>query len=196
MTYNSTLIRPPLRTVTGWENDSNYSSYSGDSQKSTLIFRKPSNPYARLSEQQGSRLSRQVIGQVGRVVRGVDEAEPERCLDNVMNTIVRIIPRIKITLLLIVLCLILSLIIGISILFLRQVRFLVLSLLVWKQLLATSLAFLRSVAKVPYGSKLSNGTVPYGWLSKLWSLLGALNMRCRIIVGIQKGTIILTTTHM
>ena len=26
--------------------------------------------------------------------------------------------------------------------------------------------------------------------------LGTLNIRCRIIVGIQKGTIILTTTHM
>ena len=25
--------------------------------------------------------------------------------------------------------------------------------------------------------------------------LGALNIRCRIIIGIQKGTIILTTTH-
>ena len=27
-------------------------------------------------------------------------------------------------------------------------------------------------------------------------LLGTLNIRCRIIIGIQKGTIILTTTHM
>ena len=27
-------------------------------------------------------------------------------------------------------------------------------------------------------------------------LLGALNIRCRIIIGIQKGTIILTTTHV
>ena len=26
--------------------------------------------------------------------------------------------------------------------------------------------------------------------------LGILNIRCRIIIGIQKGTIILTTTHM
>ena len=26
--------------------------------------------------------------------------------------------------------------------------------------------------------------------------VGTLNIRCRIIVGIQKGTIILTTTHM
>ena len=25
--------------------------------------------------------------------------------------------------------------------------------------------------------------------------LGTLNIRCRIIIGIQKGTIILTTTH-
>ena len=36
----------------------------------------------------------------------------------------------------------------------------------------------------------------YERLSKLWSLLGTLNIRCRIIIGIQKGTIILTTTHM
>ena len=27
-------------------------------------------------------------------------------------------------------------------------------------------------------------------------LLGTLNIRCRIIIGIQKGTIILTTTHI
>ena len=26
--------------------------------------------------------------------------------------------------------------------------------------------------------------------------LGSLNIRCRIIIGIQKGTIILTTTHI
>ena len=26
--------------------------------------------------------------------------------------------------------------------------------------------------------------------------LGTLNIRCRIIIGIQKGTIILTTTHV
>ena len=26
--------------------------------------------------------------------------------------------------------------------------------------------------------------------------LGTLNIRCRIIIGIQKGTIIVTTTHM
>ena len=36
----------------------------------------------------------------------------------------------------------------------------------------------------------------YGWLSKLWSLLGTLNIRCRIIIGIQKRTIILTITKM
>ena len=28
------------------------------------------------------------------------------------------------------------------------------------------------------------------------SFLGTLNIRCRIIIGIQKGTIVLTTTHM
>ena len=28
------------------------------------------------------------------------------------------------------------------------------------------------------------------------SFLGTLNIRCRIIIGTQKGTIILTTTHM
>ena len=36
----------------------------------------------------------------------------------------------------------------------------------------------------------------YGWLSKLGSLLGTLNNRCRIIIGTPKGTIILTTTHI
>ena len=37
----------------------------------------------------------------------------------------------------------------------------------------------------------------HGWLSKLWSLFGCPKYQvCRIIVGIQKGTIILTTTHM
>ena len=28
------------------------------------------------------------------------------------------------------------------------------------------------------------------------TFLGILNIRCRIIIGIQKGTIILTTTHI
>ena len=39
----------------------------------------------------------------------------------------------------------------------------------------------------------------YGWLSKLWSLFGypgTLNIRGRIIIGTQKGTIILTTSHV
>ena len=37
----------------------------------------------------------------------------------------------------------------------------------------------------------------HGWLSKLWSLFGyTLNIRCRIIVGIHEGTIILITTHI
>ena len=36
----------------------------------------------------------------------------------------------------------------------------------------------------------------YGLLSKLWPLLGTLNIRCRIIIVIQEGTKILTTTHM
>ena len=36
----------------------------------------------------------------------------------------------------------------------------------------------------------------YRWLSKLWSLFGYPNIRGRIIIGIQKGTIILTTTHI
>ena len=35
-----------------------------------------------------------------------------------------------------------------------------------------------------------------GWLSKLRSLLGTLNNRCRIIIGTQKGTMVLTTTHV
>ena len=30
----------------------------------------------------------------------------------------------------------------------------------------------------------------------LWSLFGYPKYRCRIIIGAQKGTIILTTTHM
>ena len=34
----------------------------------------------------------------------------------------------------------------------------------------------------------------YGWLSKLGFLFGYPN-RCRVIIGTQKGTIILTTTH-
>ena len=29
----------------------------------------------------------------------------------------------------------------------------------------------------------------------MWSFLCTLNIRCRIIIGTQKGTIILTTTH-
>ena len=36
----------------------------------------------------------------------------------------------------------------------------------------------------------------HGWLSKLGSFLGALNYRCRIIIGTQKGILILTTTHI
>ena len=36
----------------------------------------------------------------------------------------------------------------------------------------------------------------YGWFSKLRSLCGYPKHRCRTIVGTQKGTIILTTTHM
>ena len=37
----------------------------------------------------------------------------------------------------------------------------------------------------------------YGWLSKLESLfMVTLNNRCRIIIGTQNGTLILTTTHM
>ena len=34
-----------------------------------------------------------------------------------------------------------------------------------------------------------------GW-QNYGPFLGTLNMRCRIIIGIQNGTIILTTTHM
>ena len=49
-------------------------------------------------------------------------------------------------------------------------------------------------------SKLSgkrpNKVTDVEWLSKLWSLLGTLNNGCRAILGTQKGTIILTTTHM
>ena len=35
-----------------------------------------------------------------------------------------------------------------------------------------------------------------GWLSKLWLFWGTLHIKCRIIIGSKKGTIILTTTHM
>ena len=35
-----------------------------------------------------------------------------------------------------------------------------------------------------------------GDCQKLWSLFRYLNIRCRIIIGTRKGTIILTTTHM
>ena len=35
-----------------------------------------------------------------------------------------------------------------------------------------------------------------GWLSRLWSFSGTLNIRCRILIGIQKNTIIVTTTHV
>ena len=35
-----------------------------------------------------------------------------------------------------------------------------------------------------------------GWLSKIWSFWGTLNFRCRIIIRIQKGTLILTTTQV
>ena len=47
------------------------------------------------------------------------------------------------------------------------------------------------------------GRLP-GWATYIYmggcqndgSFLGTLNIRCRIIIGIQKGTIILNTTHM
>ena len=35
-----------------------------------------------------------------------------------------------------------------------------------------------------------------GWLSKYGPFLGTLNIRGRIIIGTQKRTIILTTTHV
>ena len=47
------------------------------------------------------------------------------------------------------------------------------------------------MAALPYWDRYA-----VGWLSKLRSLLGTLNIRCHIIIGIQKGTIILTTAHM
>ena len=40
------------------------------------------------------------------------------------------------------------------------------------------------------------GIRTHGWLSKLRSLLGTLDIRCGIKIGIRKGTIILTTTHI
>ena len=39
-------------------------------------------------------------------------------------------------------------------------------------------------------------TTVLGYLYPLSPFLGTLNSRCRIIIGIQKGTIILTTTHV
>ena len=44
--------------------------------------------------------------------------------------------------------------------------------------------------------KLEMDMLLYGWLSKLWSLFGTQKIRCRITIGIQKGTIILATTYI
>ena len=39
--------------------------------------------------------------------------------------------------------------------------------------------------------------IVYGWLSKLGvPFLGTLNIRCRIMLRTQKGTVILITTHI
>ena len=38
--------------------------------------------------------------------------------------------------------------------------------------------------------------VVYEWMSNYGPFLGTLNIWCRIIIGIQKGAIILTTTHI
>ena len=35
----------------------------------------------------------------------------------------------------------------------------------------------------------------YGWLSNYGPFLGTLNIRCRIVIGTQTGTVTLTTTH-
>ena len=40
------------------------------------------------------------------------------------------------------------------------------------------------------------GGVHMGGCQNYGPSLGTLNIRCRIIIGIQKGTIILTTTHI
>ena len=41
------------------------------------------------------------------------------------------------------------------------------------------------------------GTQPYmGGCQNYGAFLGTLNIRCRIIIGIQNGTVILTTTYM
>ena len=43
----------------------------------------------------------------------------------------------------------------------------------------------------------SSGLGPvYGWLSKLWFFFGYPKYLVRIMIGIQKGAIILTTTHI
>ena len=56
-------------------------------------------------------------------------------------------------------------------------------------------AFLASANGRAAGNGLdAHPKLKFGWLSKLWSLLGPLyNVRCRTI---QKGTIILTATHI
>ena len=56
---------------------------------------------------------------------------------------------------------------------------------------------LRSVDHLPDNlGKWSHGTAHVSGCQNHGPFLGTLNIRCRIIVGIQKGTIILTTTHV
>ena len=48
-----------------------------------------------------------------------------------------------------------------------------------------------------WGRRLGRGGSEYmGGCQNSGPFLGTLNIRCRIIIGIQKGTIIVTTTHI
>ena len=58
---------------------------------------------------------------------------------------------------------------------------------------ATAIGALRSYSE-PYNTY--TYIYIYGWLSKYGPFLGTLNIRCRIIIGIQTRTIILTATHI
>ena len=51
------------------------------------------------------------------------------------------------------------------------------------------------VSRLLTGCGLGSGHI-YGWCQNYGPFLGTLNIRCRIIIGTQKGTEILTTTHI
>ena len=73
----------------------------------------------------------------------------------------------------------------------------------WKSDTGVSSGHLRGMKQLPLKSVKQHlwarsgiGSSYIGWLSKLWSPFGSLNTRCSIILRTQKGTIILTTTHI